>query len=181
MNICIPLLGDIKTNAALDYSQIKHEEVPDDEAQLELLKIKEPKKLLAASKKIPRKRIIGRHNANKFIKFFKKWKDLKKSDESVKQETKFWFSSFDRKLNKTYIYREFFDSVRIHFRLTTNSKSFKLDKLNDTEWAQLFINLTDFLRIEVFDKESEIDREKKSIVVPVWIEGIDSFRVEWLL
>lgn len=164
--------------------QIKREEGTDDkessaEYEKETAKIlKDTNKLLRPSKKISKGMQVDRHNADKFVKFFKKWKELKKVDGEVKQETKFWFSSFNKKLNKTYIYRDFFGSVRIHFRLALNCDAFSFNNLKDAEWAKLFLNLTDFLRNEVFEFENKVDHQKKSQVVPVWIEGLSKFRIE---
>lgn len=135
-------------------------------------------KILRPSKKISKATVVEKHNADKFVKFFKKWRDMKRVDEEVRQQTKFWFSSFNKKLNKTYIYRDFFDSVRIHFRLAISGKKFCFDKLKDEEWRVLFANLTDYLRNEVYDLENTVDRQKKSQVVPVWIEGLNTFKID---
>ena len=134
--------------------------------------------LLRPSKKIFKMKEVERHNADKFVKFFKKWKEMKRVDEDVRQNTKFWFSSFNKKLNKTYIYRDFFESVRIHFRLAVSGKAFSFEKLKEDDWRKLFANLTDFLRNEVYELESSLDRSKKSQVVPVWIEGMNNFKIE---
>jgi len=135
-------------------------------------------KLLRPSRKISKPTEVERHNADKFVRFFKKWKDMKRIDEEVRHQTKFWFSSFNKKLNKTYIYRDFFDSVRIHFRLAIIGKKFSFEKMKDDEWRKIFANLTDFLRNKVYDSENTVDRQKKSQVVPVWIEGMNNFRID---
>eukprot|EP00331_Platyophrya_macrostoma_P000145 CAMPEP_0176407404 /NCGR_PEP_ID=MMETSP0127-20121128/1394_1 /TAXON_ID=938130 /ORGANISM="Platyophrya macrostoma, Strain WH" /LENGTH=194 /DNA_ID=CAMNT_0017786609 /DNA_START=31 /DNA_END=615 /DNA_ORIENTATION=- len=131
-----------------------------------------------ASKKISKEKPIEARNAEKFVMFFRKWRDMKRLDESVRQQTKFWFSSYNKKLNKTYIYRDFFESVRLHFRLAISGSKFNFENFTDEKWRILFANLTDFLRNEVYTRESTVDRKKKSQVVPVWIEGIDSFTLE---
>lgn len=136
------------------------------------------RKLCSASKKISKNKAIERQNAEKFVEFFEKWKQLKKSDINVKKHTKFWFSSFNKELNKTYIYRDFFGNVRIHFRLAINEKNFNFGKVSEADWPKLFLNLTDYLRNEIFELENTISKEKKSIVVPVWIDSLDSFRIE---
>lgn len=134
-------------------------------------------KLRKSSKKISKK-TIERGNGEKFVKFFEKWKMLKKTNSTIKRQTKFWFSSFNKTLNKTYIYREFFGSVRIHFRLAINEKIFNFDQVQESEWPKMFLNLTDFLRNEVFELEAKFSKEKKSIVIPVWIDSVNSFRIE---
>ena len=167
-----------------DVINVKEEEdilSEENDSKEETAKTPDPKLsggLLRPSKKISKEKQVERHNADKFVKFFKKWRDLKRTNEDVRQQTKFWFSSFNKKLNKTYIYRDFFDSVRIHFRLAISGKNFNFDKFKDDDWHKLFANLTDFLRNEVYNSESKVDQEKKSQVVPVWIEGIDKFKIE---
>ena len=89
------------------------------------------------------------------------------------------FSSFNLKLNKTYIYREFFDSVRIHFRLAVReNSSFNFETLQESEWRTMFINLTSFLMKEVTNSAEMLQKGKSSQVYPVWIEDVNTFNIE---
>ena len=138
-------------------------------------------KLLKPSKKIskPQKRVISRQNGERFAPFFQKWKDLRKTDRLLNNEIKSWFSSFNMKLNKTYIYKEFFDSVRVHFRLAIrDDSSFNFQALTEADWRRLFINLTSFLMNEMNKTAPAIQNGKNSQVYPVWIEDINTFSIE---
>lgn len=175
------LLKLIKYEEESDEVLVKIEELEEETGKQAPKVKKAPKipKLFGFSKKISNYKAVDRYNADKFVKFFKKWKELKKVDKEFKQQTKFWFSSFNKKLNKTYIYRDFFDSVRIHFRLAVDPSNFSFDNLKGQgDWSKLFLNLTDYLRNQIFESENLVDREKKSQVVPVWIDGVNSFQIE---
>lgn len=140
-------------------------------------------KLLNPSKKISKRKkktkTITKENAEKLAPFFQKWRELRKADKELKKQIKLWFSSFNLKLNKTYIYREFFGSIRIHFRLCVKeTETFSFERLKNADWQRLFINLTSFLINEVNNSSDLIAKDKKSQVYPVWIEGVDRFTIE---
>lgn len=138
--------------------------------------------LLRPSKKISkliRRDFIQRDNAEKLEPFFTKWKVLRKCDKALKTQVKLWFSSFNVRLNKTYLYREFFGAARVHFRLAVRDDG-KIDfkKLQEGDWRKLFVNLTSFLMEEARKCEEMIKQGRKSQVYPVWIEDINKFKIE---
>lgn len=141
-------------------------------------------KLIRPSKKIskPKKeKAITRNNAAKLEPFFENWKNLRKGDRFLRNQVKLWFSSFNMKLNKTYLYREFFDSVRIHFRLAIREgKHIDFDRFQEADWQRLFVNLTSFLMNEVNKSAKLIIQGKKSQVYPVWIEDVNTFKIDSL-
>lgn len=141
-------------------------------------------KLLKPSKKISRKKkvkAIARNNAEKLAPFFENWTKLRKNNKGLKKQMKLWFASYNMKLNKTYIYRDFFDSVRIHFRLAIKeSCPISFDRLEGSDWQKMFVNLTNFLMDEINKAEEHLLKGKKSQVYPVWIESMSSFVVEKL-
>ena len=157
---------------------------PVDEAEFDMERkaiYESASKLLKHSKKItkPQKQAISRQNGERFVPFFQKWKDMRKTDRILKNEIKSWFSSFNMNLNKTYIYKEFFDSVRVHFRLAIRDDShFNFNALTEADWRRLFINLTSFLMNEVNKAAPAIQNGKNSQVYPVWIEDINTFSIE---
>lgn len=118
---------------------------------------------------------VSRQNAQKLAPFFKKWKELRKKDKIFKKQLKYWFSSFDQKVNKTYIYRDFSD-IRIHFRLVLRD-GFAFGEMGNSEWKAMFINLTEFLTEEAQKMKEGTDKGKKSQVYPVWIEEVNKFSV----
>lgn len=140
-------------------------------------------KLLKPSKKISKRqkkvKAITRQNAEKLAPFFEQWKQLRKKNKGLKKQIKFWFASYNMKLNKTYIYRDFFDSIRIHFRLAIReNNSLNLAKLEEAGWQKVFVNLTNYLMTEINKASDVIMKGKKSQVYPVWIEDVDTFKIE---
>lgn len=123
------------------------------------------------------KKPIHKENAKNLLPFFEKWRELRKKDAILKRELKYWFSSFNLRLNKTYIYKDVFDKFRVHFRLVVqNELAFeRIDE--DSEWQNLFINLTEYLTDEVEKMKEEILKGKKCQVYPVWIENLNQFTV----
>lgn len=179
--------------SAMDSPKIKSEEtdnIPEltrDESVLE-----SANKLLKPSKKISKKRReqpkslqkkskqaqenpISLDNAKKLSLFFKKWKELRKKNPELRNQVKFWFSSFDLKLNKTYLYRDFFDYFRVHFRLVLRDGGLNLQTLSDADFQTLFVGLTEFLLVEVERIKETILKGKKCQVYPVWIDGLNSY------
>ena len=145
-------------------------------------------KLLKPSKKISKrgtgKPLFGRkvkenpislENAKKLSIFFKKWKELRKKSKTLKSQIKHWFSSFDLKMNKTYIYREFFNEFRVHFRLAVREGGFAFQDMKEDDWKNMFVALTGFLMGEVERIKETILKGKKCQVYPVWIDGPNNF------
>eukprot|EP00331_Platyophrya_macrostoma_P025504 CAMPEP_0176434714 /NCGR_PEP_ID=MMETSP0127-20121128/16853_1 /TAXON_ID=938130 /ORGANISM="Platyophrya macrostoma, Strain WH" /LENGTH=201 /DNA_ID=CAMNT_0017817527 /DNA_START=177 /DNA_END=782 /DNA_ORIENTATION=+ len=142
-------------------------------------------KLFQASKKISKRekkvKAITRQNAEKLAPFFQKWKQMRKTDKCLKKQIKLWFSSYNEKLNKTYIYRDFFGTTRVHFRLAVREPSMiNFQKLDEATWQTFFVNLTDYLMREVNKSMDIVSKGKKSQVYPVWIDGLNSFQIEKL-
>ena len=121
--------------------------------------------------------LIVRQNAKRLSGFFKKWRDLRRKDLSLGERMKLWFSSYNLKLNKTYIYRDFFDSVRIHFRIALREKGFKFHRMKQNDWQDLFINLTEYLKSEIEKSKDVILQRKKCQVYPVFIDGLNLFTI----
>lgn len=129
-----------------------------------------------SSKKKRVQSIVPRENAARMTPFFKKWKELRKVDKIFKMQMRYWFSSYSIRVNKTYIYRDFSEKVRLHFRLVLQD-GFEFPEMEDSEWQSLFINLTEFLTEEAEKMKEEIEQGKKCQVYPVWIEGLNKFTV----
>lgn len=140
-------------------------------------------KLLAPSKKIRKsisKRVISRTNAEKMAPFFQKWKEIKKRNKPLKMQIKHWFSSFNAKLNKTYIYKQISESVRIHFRLAVRENGYSFENLKDADWESIFLNLTQYLTNEMEKVREALLKGRQSQVYPVWIEEKNVFKIEQL-
>lgn len=167
----------------------------EDESQLQTQRaeiLETSNKLLGPSKKISKRatttkskrkkkrkattdKPIDRQNAKKLSNFFKKWRQLRKRNNDLKGQVRLWFSSYNLKLNKTYIYKDFFDSVRVHFRVVLRDNVAIPQKMKEEEWLNLFVKLTDYLKNEVEKSKDIIMQRKKCQVYPVWIESMDSF------
>lgn len=126
---------------------------------------------------LKRNKEISRKNGVKLAPFFRKWKELRKKDKSFKKQIKHWFSSFDAKANKTYIYRDLSETVRIHFRLAVRN-GFAFKRMEDSKWQTLFVKITDFLTDEIQKMAPELEQAKKCKVYPLWIESLESFRID---
>lgn len=131
---------------------------------------------ISNSKKKKMQSTISRENAQRLTPFFKKWKELRKTDKIFKQQMKYWFSSFSLRVNKTYIYRDLSDNVRLHFRLVVPD-DYTFAEMEDSEWQSLFINLTEFLTEEATKMKDEIDKGKKCQVYPVYMESLNQWTV----
>ena len=172
----------LETEMGTSASERNPESVDESASNLDRKEIYESSfKLSSFSKKFskPEKQFITKENGQRLAPFFKQWKVMKRNDKYLKNEIRCWYSSFNMSLNKTYIYREFFDSVRVHFRVAVVNH-FDFKALDESDWRRLFINLTAFLMKEVNNAAGAIQRGKHSQVYPVWIEDINTFRIEKL-
>ena len=152
--------------------------IPSKKITKKTTKVEETTKNKRKNKRKSAEPVVNRQNAKKLSTFFKKWSDLRKKNAVLRDQIKLWFSSFNLKANKTYIYRDFFDAVRVHFRVILRDDcSINFQAMKEPNWQNLFVNLTEFLIKEVESNKETLLQRKKCQVYPVWIESLEQFTI----
>lgn len=117
-----------------------------------------------------------RQNVLKLTPFVIKWRELRKKDKEFKKKTKNWRLGFKIMPNGTTLYKRFFNSVWVYFKITTQGEELSL---SDPAWYTLFENLIDYIKKSVHNSKVPIlDRVQKHQTYHLCIKGLSSFTID---
>lgn len=122
---------------------------------------------------------VSRQNVLKLTPFVNKWREFRKNDKEFKKRTKNWRLDFRIMLNESNIYKKFFNSVWIYFKLGVRNEKFSFPDLQNSEWYNMFENLLAFLWNSIDkSKKALIEKRQKHQRYRLWIDDISVFAIE---